>query len=67
MVVDMTTITIQLESEIVEKLKAIGKKGESYDDIIQRLLIEKVNYEVFMREQYKILDEEDEWVLIDEL
>jgi len=67
MVVDMTTITIQLESEIVEKLKAIGKKGESYDDIIQRLLIEKVNYEVFMREQYKIFDEEDEWVLIDEL
>jgi len=66
MVVDMTTITIQLESEIVEKLKALGKKGDSYDDIIQRL-IEKVNYEVFMREQYKILDEEDEWVLIDEL
>jgi predicted CopG family antitoxin len=66
MVVDMKTITIQLESEIVEKLEALGRKGESYGDIIQRL-IEKVNYEVFMREQYKILDKEDEWVLIDEL
>jgi predicted CopG family antitoxin len=64
--VDMATITIQLESKIVEKLKALGKKGESYDDIIQRL-IEKANYEVFMREQYKILDEEDEWIPIDEL
>ena len=59
----MATITIQLGNKIIEKLKTLGKKGESYDDIIQRL-IEKANYEVFMREQYKILDEEDEWIPI---
>lgn len=61
----MTTISIQLESEVVEKLKALGKKGENYNDIIQRL-IDKVNHEAFMREQYKILDEE-EWVSLDKL
>lgn len=62
----MTTISIQLESEIVEKLKALGKKGENYNDIIRRLL-DEVNYEAFMRAQYKILDEEDEWVSLDDL
>jgi hypothetical protein len=30
--------TIQVEEETREKLKNIGKKGESYDDIINRLL-----------------------------
>jgi len=60
----MTTVSIQLESEIVKKLKAFGKKGENYNDIIRRLL-EKVNYEAFMNEQYAILDEEEEWISLD--
>jgi predicted CopG family antitoxin len=62
----MTTIAIPLESELVEKLKALGKKGETYSDIIRRL-IDTVSYEEFMRVQYKILDGEDEWVPLDEL
>ena len=32
------TTTIQLEVKTVERLKAIGKKGETYEDIIKRLL-----------------------------
>ena len=62
----MTTISIQLESEIVENLKTFGKKGENYNDIIRRL-IDEVNYEAFMRSQYKILDEEDQWASLDDL
>ncbi len=30
--------TIQLSSETREKLKALGKKGETYDDIIRALM-----------------------------
>jgi predicted CopG family antitoxin len=60
----MTSITIQLERELAEKLKALGKKGETYSDGIRRL-IDTVRYEEFMREQYRILDDEDEWVPLD--
>jgi predicted CopG family antitoxin len=63
-VVKMTSITIQLERELAEKLKALGKKGETYSDVIRRL-IDTVRYEEFMREQYRILDDEDEWVPLD--
>ena len=63
-VVKMTSITIQLESELAEKLKALSKKGETYSDVIRRL-IDTVRYEEFMREQYTILDDEDEWIPLD--
>ncbi|MCK4735713.1 MAG: hypothetical protein KAT65_24880 [Methanophagales archaeon] len=31
-------VTISVKDETQEKLKAIGKKGETYDTIIQRLI-----------------------------
>ena len=33
--------TIQLDREVIEKLSALGKKGDTYNDIIKRLLDEK--------------------------
>ena len=30
--------TIRLEKETVEKLKKLGKKGETYDEIIKKLV-----------------------------
>jgi len=33
--------TIQLTAETREKLKELGKKGETYEDIILRLIKEK--------------------------
>ena len=36
----MAKTTIQLEEETREKLSGLGKKGESYDKIIQRLMQE---------------------------
>ncbi|MBC2699776.1 MAG: hypothetical protein HF976_03140 [ANME-2 cluster archaeon] len=62
----METMTVKLKIETIDKLRLIGKSGESYDDIIQHL-IDKVEYKAFMQEQYKILDEEKEWISLDEL
>ncbi len=66
MATGMGTMTVELKTKTVEKLRVIGKKGESYDDTIWHL-ISRVSYETFMLEQYKILDEEDEWISLDEL
>jgi hypothetical protein len=62
----MESMTVELTIRTIEKLKFIGKKGENYDDIIQHL-IDEFDYEAFMQKQYKILDEEDEWISLDEL
>ena len=44
----------------------MGKKGDTYSDII-RGLIKKTEYINFMEEQYEILDNEKEWIPIDEI
>jgi predicted CopG family antitoxin len=56
----MKTTTIQIFEDVKEKLKKMGKKGDTYNDIIKRL-IEKIEYIKFMEEQYKILDSEKQW------
>ncbi len=66
MTIYMESMTVELTIRTIEKLKFIGKKGENYDDIIQHL-IDEFDYEAFMQKQYKILDEEDEWISLDEL
>ena len=66
MTIYMESMTVELTIRTIEKLKFIGKKGENYDDIIQHL-IDEVDYEAFIQKQYKILDEEDEWISLDEL
>jgi len=60
------TTTIQVEREVKEALKKMGRKGDTYNEIIKRL-IEKAEYIKFMGEQYMILDNEKEWTPIDEL
>ncbi len=66
MTIYMESMTVELTIRTIEKLKFIGKKGENYDDIIAHL-IDEFDYEAFMQKQYKILDEEDEWISLDEL
>ena len=66
MTIHMESMTVELTIRTIEKLKFIGKKGENYDDIIEHL-IDEFDYEAFMQKQYKILDEEDEWISLDEL
>jgi len=58
--------TIQVDKELRDILKRMGRKGDTYNDIIRRL-IKKVEYIEFMEKQYEILDSEEEWVSIDEI
>jgi predicted CopG family antitoxin len=62
----MKTITIQIDAETRDTLKLFGKKGETYDDIIRKL-IKRVRYTEFMEENYQTLDTENNWVNLDEL
>ncbi len=61
-----STTTIQVTTQIRDLLKSFGSKGETYNDIIERL-VERANYVQFMRENYDILDKERNWVSLDEL
>ena len=62
----METTTIQVESKVRNLLRSFGRKGETYNDIILKL-IERARYVEFMRESYIILDTEENWVSLDEL
>ena len=65
-VVNMETTTIQVNKNIKEMLKSFGRKGETYNEIITKL-IERARYVEFMQESYRILDTEENWVKLDEL
>lgn len=58
--------TIPVTKEIRERLKKYGMKGETYNDILKRLM-DEVDYETFMERQYKKLEEKDKFVSLDEL
>jgi hypothetical protein len=64
-VIIKTTI-IQVDTETRDILKSLGKKDETYNDIIRKL-IEKARYVEFMEENYGILDTENNWANLDEL
>jgi len=60
------TTTIQIGTGVREMLKKLGAKGETYNDIIKHLLKEH-EYNVFMEQQYRILENEKEWMSLDSL
>jgi predicted CopG family antitoxin len=62
--------TIQLEKETRESLKKYGWKGESYNDIIERLMdyCEELNIEEMIQERWERLQKEkDEYLTLDEI
>ncbi|MGY5876524.1 MAG: hypothetical protein RTU30_12320 [Candidatus Thorarchaeota archaeon] len=59
------TTTIPLSKETRDLLKKFGQKGETYDELIRRLL-EMAEQMEFARRQKRILAEE-EFVLIDQV
>ena len=62
--------TIQLEKETRESLKKYGWKGESYNDIIERLMdyCEELNVEEMIQERWERLQKEkDEYLTLDEI
>lgn len=62
----MATTTIQVDNKVRDLLKSFGKKGETYNDIILKL-IKRARYIEYMKESYVILDSEDNWVSLEEL
>lgn len=62
--------TIQLEKETRESLKKYGWKGESYNDIIERLMdyCEELNLEDMIQERWERLQKEkDQYLTLDEI
>jgi len=54
------TTTIKLEKETKEKLERFGHKGESYDEIIERLIdyFEELNMEELIEARWERLQRE---------
>jgi len=59
---EITTIPVSKGTR--DKLKSLGLKGETYDEIIARLM-EVARYEEFMERQYALLKEKDKFVPLD--
>ena len=60
------TTTIPLEKETRERLRSLGKKGETYDQVLKRL-ISIAEYEEFMSKQYERLKDKNAFVSLDEI
>jgi hypothetical protein len=60
------TTTIPLEKETRERLRSLGRKGETYDQVLKRL-ISVAEYEEFMTRQYERLKDKNAFVSLDEI
>ena len=61
---ELTTIPVYKNTR--DRLKAFGFKGETYDQIIKKLM-EKTEYITFMERQYEILSNKADFVPLDEI
>jgi len=61
----MATTTIQIPMETRDRLKRFGLKGQTYHDILETLM-DRVEYEEFMEQQYERLKERSKFVPLDE-
>jgi len=62
----MEITTIPVAKETREHLRSFGKKGETYDQILRRLM-SLAEYEGFMEKQYERLKDKQAFVSLDEL
>ena len=62
----MAITTIQIPAETRDRLRRFGLKGQTYRDILEALM-DRVEYEEFMEEQYKRLKERSKLVPLDEV
>ena len=58
--------TIPITKDVRDMLKSYGFKGETYDNILRRIM-KQVDIEDFMERQYKRLQEKDKFVSLDEI
>jgi phosphotransacetylase len=62
----MTITTIPVEKETRDRLRSLGKKGETYTQILNRLM-SSAEYEEFIERQYERLKDKKAYVSLDEL
>jgi hypothetical protein len=60
------TTTIPVEKETRDRLRSFGRKGETYDQVLQRLMT-LAEYEGFMTRQYERLKDKSAFVALDEI
>ncbi len=58
--------TIPITKEVRDMLKSYGLKGETYDNILRRIM-KQVDIEEFMERQYKHLQEKNKFIPLDEI
>jgi hypothetical protein len=58
--------TNPLEKETRERLRSLGRKGETYDQVAKRL-ISIAEYEEFIARQYERLKDKNAFVSLDEI
>ncbi len=58
--------TIPITKEVRDMLKSYGLKGETYDNILRRIM-NLIDYKEFMERQYRLLQEKDKFVSLDEI
>ncbi len=58
--------TILVEKETRERLRLFGRKGETYDQILRRLM-SIAEYEGFMEKQYERLKDREAFIALDEI
>ena len=58
----LTTIAIKKETR--SELKKFGEKGDTYDEILKRMIAE-LKYELFMEDHYRRLGEKDKFTSLE--
>jgi len=59
------TTSIQIPTVTRDRLRRFGLKGHTYRDILEALM-DRVEYDEFMEEQYRRLEERAKFVALDE-
>ncbi len=59
-----TETTVQLAGKTLQQLKSLGRKGETYNDIIIRL-INEISREKIIARQYERLEEKDKIIRLE--
>jgi len=60
-----STTTIPTTKVVRDRLKSYGQKGETYSDILSRMM-DTLDKEEFMDRMYRRLEEKDQFVSFDE-
>ena len=61
---EITTIPVRKDTR--DMLKSFGRKGETYDQILRELM-KNAEYVKFMETQYRILENKEDFIPLDEI